>query len=42
MILHTFDVVDLFYVDPAQPLTTAREELDDVDDDLSHLSVRGV
>ena len=29
-------------MDPAQPRTTAGEELDDVDDDLSSLSVRGM
>ena len=27
----------LYYTDPAQPLTTAREELDDLDHDLSDL-----
>ena len=31
----------LYYTDPAQPLTTAREELDDLDHDLSDLSFRG-
>ena len=30
------------YADPAQPLTTAGEEIDDLDNDLSDLSVRGV
>ena len=30
------------YADPAQPLTTAGEELDYLDRDLSDLSVRGV
>ena len=32
----------LCYEDPAQSLTTAVEELDDLDHDLSDLSVRGV
>ena len=27
--------VDLHYIDPAQPLTTADEDLDDLDRDLS-------
>ena len=36
-----FPGLDLHYADPAQPLTTAREELDDLDHDLYHdLSVR--
>ena len=35
-----FPGLDLHYADPAQPLTTAREELDDLDHDLSDLSVR--
>ena len=30
--------LDLYCTDPAQPLTSAGEELDDVDDDLSDLS----
>ena len=30
------------YADPAQPLTAAGEERDDLDHDLSDLSVRGV
>ena len=30
--------MDLYYADPAQPLTTAGEELDDLDRDLSDLS----
>ena len=34
--------LDLYYTDPAQRLTTTGEELDDLDHDLSHLSVRGV
>ena len=33
---------DLYYADPAQSLTTAGQELDDLDNDLSDLSVRGV
>ena len=37
-----FAGLDLYYADPAQPLTTAGEELDDLDNDLSDLSVRGV
>ena len=34
--------LDLYYADPAQPLRTAGEELDDLlmDHDLSYLSVR--
>ena len=35
-----FPGLDLYYADPAQPLTTAGEELDYLDHDLSHLSVR--
>ena len=31
----------MYYSDPAQPLTVARQELDDVDD-VDDLSVRGV
>ena len=34
--------LDLYYADPAQPPTTASEEPDDLDHDLSDLSVRGV
>ena len=34
--------MDLYYADPAQPLTTAGEYLDDLDRDLSDLSVRRV
>ena len=33
-----FPGLDLYYADPAQPLTTAGEELDELDHDLS---VRG-
>ena len=36
-----FPGLDLYYADPAQPLTAAGEELDDLDHDLSNLSVRG-
>lgn len=38
-----FRRLDLYYADPAQPLTAAVEELDALDDDLSvaDLSVRG-
>ena len=32
-----FPELDLYYARPAQPLTTAREELDDLDNDLSDL-----
>ena len=32
----------MYYPDPAQPLTTAGEELDDLDHDLSDLSVQSV
>ena len=38
MIKHTFPGLDLYYADPAQPLTTAGEELDYLDHDLSDLS----
>ena len=38
----TFPVLDLYYADPAQPLTTAGEELDELDHDLSDQSVRAV
>ena len=31
----------MYYADRGQPLTTADEELDDLDHDLSDLSVRG-
>ena len=34
--------LDLYDADPAQPLTTASEEVDNLDHHLSHLSVRGV
>ena len=39
-----FRGLDLYYAHPAQPLTTADEELDDllIDHDLSDLFVRGV
>ena len=39
-----FSGLDMYCADPAQPLTTAGEELDDllVDHDLPDLSVRGV
>ena len=39
-----FPGLDLYCTDPAQPLTTADEELDDIliDHDLSDPSVRGV
>ena len=33
--------LDLYFADPAQPLTTVREELDNLDHDLYDLS-RGV
>ena len=33
-----FPRLDLYYADPEQPLTTVREELDDLDHDLSDLS----
>ena len=39
---HVFPGLDLYYTDPAQTLTTAVKEPDDLDDDLSDLSVRGV
>ena len=35
MISHMFLGLDLYYADPAQPLTTAGKELDDLDD-LDH------
>ena len=35
-------MLDLYYADPAQPLTTAGEELDELDHDLSDQSVRAV
>ena len=34
--------LDPYYAFPAQPLTTAGEDLDDLDHDLSDLSVRRV
>ena len=38
MIWHMFSGLDLYYVDPAQPpTTTAGEQLDDLDHDLSTL-----
>ena len=37
-----FPGLNLYYAHPAQPLTTAGEELDDLDHDLSDLPVRGV
>ena len=37
MIYHLFPGLDLYCADPAQPLTTASEELDDLDDDLCDL-----
>ena len=33
-----FPGLDLYYADPAQPLTAASEELDDLDHGLSDLS----
>ena len=42
MIWGTFSGLDLYYTDPQQPLTTAGEELDGLDHDLSDLSVRCV
>ena len=30
-----FPGLDPYFTDPAQPLTTAREDLDDIDHDLS-------
>ena len=38
MIYHLFPGLDLYHTDPAQPLTTAGEELDYLDHDLSDLS----
>ena len=36
MVYHMFPGLDLYYADPAQPLTTVvSEELDDLDNDLS-------
>ena len=40
--LHMFPGLDLYYADPAQPLATAGEELDDSGHDLSDLFVRAV
>ena len=34
-------VGSVLHADPARPLTTAAEELDDLDHDLSDVSVRG-
>ena len=34
-IQHVFPAFDLYYADPAQPLTTAGEKLHDLDNDLS-------
>ena len=39
MIWHMFPGLDLYNADPAQPLTTAGEEQDDLDHDLSALDV---
>ena len=36
-----FPDFDMYWADPAHPLTTAGEELDDLDHDLSDLSVQG-
>ena len=41
MIYYRFAGLDLCYADPAQPLTTADEQLDDLDHDLSDLSEVG-
>ena len=38
MVYYRFAGLDLCYADPAQPLTTAGDELDDLDHDLSDLS----
>ena len=38
MIYRMFPGLDLYCTDPAQPLTTAGEELDDLDHHLSDLS----
>ena len=38
MIYHRFPGLDMYCTDPAQPLTTAGGELDDLDHDLSDLS----
>ena len=38
-IYNMFPVLDLYYADPAQPLTTAGEELDYLDHDLSVLDM---
>ena len=38
MLYYMFLGLDLCYTDPAQPLTTAGEELDDLEYDLSDLS----
>ena len=35
MVYDRFPGLDLYYADPAQPLTAASEELDDLDDDIS-------
>ena len=37
---HMFPELDLYYADPAQPLVTAGEELDDLNHDLCDLSTR--
>ena len=37
-----FPGLDLYYADPAQRITTAGEESDDLDHDLSELPVPGV
>ena len=41
MICYILLGLDLYFVDPVQPLTTAGEELDDLGHDLSDLPVRG-
>ena len=38
MIYHIFSGLHLYYADPAQPLTMAGQELDDLNHDLSDLS----
>ena len=37
MIQHMFPGLDMYYADPAQHLTTAGEELGDLDHDLSEV-----
>ena len=41
-IQHMFPGFDLYYADPAQPLTTAGEELHDLDNDLSSVDMEKV